>query len=140
MLLDVDAAKASIETIGDKLGLNVYQTAQGIIDIVNENMHGALRLVSVQQGFDPRNFALAAFGGAGPLHANAVAKLIGSFPVIIPPAPGILCATGDVCCEYREEFSRTVFRVLEQVTAGHIIEILEGLSQEATGWLEREGD
>ncbi len=139
MLLDVEAAKTSVETIGSKLGLNVYQTAQGIIDIVNENMHGALRLVSVQRGFDPRNFALAAFGGAGPLHANAVAKLIGSFPVIVPPAPGILCATGDICCDYREEFSRTVFQTLERVTAADIIEILEGLSREATGWLEQEG-
>ena len=139
MTLDAEAAKASVGQIGKKLGLDVYQTAQGILDIVNENMHGALRLVSVQRGYDPRNFALAAFGGAGPLHANAVAKLIGSYPVIVPPAPGILCATGDVCCDYREEFSRTVFRTLDQITAPEVIQILEGLSQEATGWLEQEG-
>ena len=58
-------------------------------------MFGALRLVSVQQGFDPRDFALVAFGGAGPLHANALGRLIGSWPVIIPPSPGVLCAYGD---------------------------------------------
>jgi len=139
MQLDTDAATEAVERIGRKLGLDVHQTAQGILDIVNENMHGALRLVSVQRGHDPRNFALAAFGGAGPLHANAVAKLIGAFPVIVPRAPGILCATGDVCCDYREEFSRTVFRTLDRITATEVIEILKGLSDEAAGWLEREG-
>ena len=74
---------------------SVEAAAAGIVDIVNENMFGALRLVSVQQGFDPRDFALVAFGGAGPLHANALGKLTGAWPVIIPPSPGVLCAYGD---------------------------------------------
>jgi N-methylhydantoinase A len=139
MVLDEEAAKAAVERIGRKIGLDVYRAAQGILDIVNENMHGALRLVSVQRGYDPRNFALVAFGGAGPLHANAVGHLIGSFPVIIPPAPGILCATGDVCCDYREEFARTVLRTLDQVSATEVVKILHELGEEATGWLEREG-
>ncbi|MBI3248413.1 MAG: hydantoinase/oxoprolinase family protein [Deltaproteobacteria bacterium] len=139
MTLDQEAAKAAVERIGHKLGLDVYRTAQGILDIVNENMHGALRLVSVQRGYDPRNFALVAFGGAGPLHANAVAKLIGSFPVIIPPAPGILCATGDVCCDFREEFARTVLRTLEKISAAEVSRIFQELGEEAAGWLEREG-
>ena len=60
-----------VQKIGDALGLDVYQAAEGILDIVNENMAGALRLVSVQRGYDPRDFALVAFGGAGPMHANA---------------------------------------------------------------------
>ena len=59
-------------------------------------MAGALRVISVQRGHDPREFALVAFGGAGPLHANAVAELMGSFPVIVPPSPGLLCALGDL--------------------------------------------
>jgi len=139
MQLDVEAAKAAVERIGHKLGLDVYRAAQGILDIVNENMHGALRLVSVQRGYDPRNFALVAFGGAGPLHANAVANLIGSFPIIIPPAPGILCATGDVCCDFREEFARTVLRTLEKIPATEVVKILRALGEEAASWLEREG-
>ena len=69
--------------------------AAGIVDIVNENMLGGLRLVRVQQGFDPRDFALVAFGGAGPLHANALGRLTGAWPVIVPPSPGVLCALGD---------------------------------------------
>ena len=71
----------------------VEAAAAGIIDIVNENMFGALRLVSVQQGFDPRDFALVAFGGAGPLHANALGRLTGSWPVIIPPSPACSAPT-----------------------------------------------
>ena len=139
MVLDEEAAKEAVERIGKKIGLDVYRAAQGILDIVNENMHGALRLVSVQRGYDPRNFALVAFGGAGPLHANAVAKLIGSYPVIVPPAPGILCATGDVGCDYREEFARTVLRTLDKMTGPEVVKILQDLGEEATGWLEREG-
>ena len=139
MRLDEAAARAAVETVGRSLGLDVYRAAQGIIDIVNENMHGALRLVSVQRGYDPRDFALVAFGGAGPLHANAVASLIGTFPVIIPPAPGVLCATGDVCSDYREEFARTVLRTLEQLPATEVEQMLQELGDEAAGWLEREG-
>ena len=87
------------------------QAAEGIVAIVNENMAGALRLVSVQRGHDPRDFALVAYGGAGPLHANAVAKLMGSFPVLVPPAPGLLCAIGDLVADFRDEFAQTYIRV-----------------------------
>ena len=76
--LDVDAARAAVQTVADAMGLeSVEAAAAGIVDIVNENMLGGLRLVSVQQGFDPREFALVAFGGAGPLHANALGRLTG---------------------------------------------------------------
>ena len=70
-------------------------------------MFGALRLVSVQQGFDPRDFALVAFGGAGPLHANALGRLTGAWPVIVPPSPGVLCALGDATTSLRDESART---------------------------------
>ncbi|MEX1311774.1 MAG: hydantoinase/oxoprolinase family protein, partial [Candidatus Sulfomarinibacteraceae bacterium] len=139
MGLDVEAAKTAVATIGDALGLDVYQAAAGILDIVNENMAGALRLVSVQRGYDPRDFALVAFGGAGPMHANAVAALMGSFPVIIPPAPGVLCAEGDLVADFREEFSRTFIRTVESVETDEVIDILRGLGEEAMAWLEREG-
>src|SRR5262245_25479914 len=85
MELDVDAARTAVQTIADAMGLSLDAAAEGILKIVNENMAGALRVISVQRGHDPREFALVAFGGAGPLHANAVAELMGSFPVIVPP-------------------------------------------------------
>jgi N-methylhydantoinase A len=139
MTLDTEAAKTAVQTIGDALGLDLNRAAEGILDIVNENMAGALRLVSVQRGYDPRDFALVAFGGAGPLHANAVAKIMGSFPVIVPPAPGLLCATGDLVADFRDEFARTFIRTIDQVEGDELKAILDELGAEAEEWLEREG-
>ena len=136
--LDVEAAKAAVKKIGDALGLDLHQAAEGMLDIVNENMAGALRVVSVQRGYDPRDFALVAFGGAGPMHANAVAKVMGSFPVLVPPAPGLLCATGDLVADFRNEFARTVSRTVDRVTGEELRGILEELGKEAREWLARE--
>ncbi len=139
MRLDVDAATAAVRTIGDALGLDVYQAAEGILSIVNENMAGALRLVSVQRGYDPRDFALVAFGGAGPLHANAVAELMGSFPVLVPPAPGLLCATGDLVADFRDEFARTFIRTVDAVSGDEVAVALGELADDARAWMRREG-
>jgi len=139
MSLDVEAAKTAVQTIGDALGLDLHRAAEGILDIVNENMAGALRLVSVQRGYDPRDFALVAFGGAGPMHANAVARIMGSFPVLIPPAPGLLCATGDLVADFRDEFARTFIRTTDSVSGDEVRGILDELGVEASGWLDREG-
>jgi N-methylhydantoinase A len=140
MELDADAARDAVQTIADAMGLDsVEQAAEGIIAIVNENMAGALRLVSVQRGHDPRDFALVAYGGAGPLHANALAKLMGSFPVIVPPAPGLLCAIGDLVADFRDEFAQTYIRLLGDASGSEVAEILDGLGERATAWLTGEG-
>jgi N-methylhydantoinase A len=118
---------------------SVEEAAEGILAIVNENMAGALRLVSVQRGHDPRDFALVAYGGAGPLHANAVAKLMGSFPVLVPPAPGLLCAIGDLVADFRDEFAQTYIRLLSEADSEDVAQILDGLGDRAEGWLESEG-
>ena len=114
--LDREGAKAVVQTIADALDIGLMEAAAGIIDIVNENMFGALRLVSVQQGYDPRDFALMGFGGAGPLHANAMGKLMNSWPVIIPPSPGVLCAYGDATTRQRVETQRS-FNTLAKKTS-----------------------
>ena len=140
MVLDVEAARKSVQTIADAMGLaSAEDAAEGIIAIVNENMAGALRLVSVQRGHDPRDFALVAYGGAGPLHANAVAEIMGSFPVLIPPAPGLLCAIGDLVADFRDEFAQTYIRVFGDAEPGQVAEILESLGSRATEWLDGEG-
>ena len=140
MELDVEAARASVQKIADAMGLaSAEQAAEGIVAIVNENMAGALRLVSVQRGHDPRDFALVAYGGAGPLHANALAKLMGSFPVIVPPAPGLLCAIGDLVADFRDEFARTYIRLLSQASGDEVAEILDELGGRAKEWLQGEG-
>jgi N-methylhydantoinase A len=140
MQLDVEAARAAVQSVADAMGLDsVEQAAEGIVAIVNENMAGALRLVSVQRGHDPRDFALVAYGGAGPLHANALASLMGSFPVIVPPAPGLLCAIGDLVADFRDEFAQTYIRLLADASGADVAEILDALGRRAIEWLEGEG-
>ena len=139
MTLDVQAAEAAVARIAHPLGLNVHQAAEGILAIVNENMLGALRLVTVQKGLDPREFALVAFGGAGPLHGNAIGALAGCFPVIVPPTPGVLSALGFLCSDVKNEFARTFIRNLADTDESELKAILSGLGEEARTWLSEEG-
>ena len=138
--LDRRAARTAVQSIMDSTALeSVEAAAAGIVDIVNENMFGALRLVSVQQGFDPRDFALVAFGGAGPLHANALGRLTGAWPVIIPPSPGVLCAYGDATTSLRDESVRTLIRGFNEMTDASLREILDELAATACASLGAEG-
>lgn len=134
-----DLAEKAVQSIADELNLTLKQAAAGIIDIVNENMYGALRLVSVEKGYDPRDFALIAFGGAGPLHANAIGKLMNSWPVIIPPGPGVLCAYGDATTRVRDEASRTFIRTFSETTVKEVAKIFRGLANDASKALDHEG-
>ena len=138
MAIDVDAAQLAVGRIASDLGLSVEAAAEGIYNIVNENMFGALRLVSVEQGHDPREFALIAFGGAGPLHANALGKLMGSWPVIIPPGPGVLCAYGDATTRLRNEASRTFIRRFSATSNEELRLELEKLATSALSALVEE--
>ena len=134
-----DHAEESIKPIAKSLGLSLKQAAAGIIDIVNENMYGALRLVSVEKGYDPRDFALIGFGGAGPLHANALGKLTNSWPVIIPPGPGVLCAYGDVTTNIQDEASMSFIRRFSDTSKTEIVKIFEDLAKKASKTLDAEG-
>ncbi len=138
MSLDIEASRHAVKKIADALGLSIEAAAQGILDIVNENMFGALRLVSVQRGLDPRDFALVAFGGAGPLHGNSLSKLCGSYPCISPPTPGVLSALGFLHSDIRNEFSQTMIRELEKIDNQEFGQIFEVLGKEATEWLDGE--
>jgi N-methylhydantoinase A len=138
MQLDRALAQQSVEKIARALGKTPKDAALGIYDIVNENMVGALRLVSVEQGHDPRDYALIAFGGAGPLHANALSRLLGSWPSIIPPGPGVLCALGDATTAVRDESSRTFIRKFGETGAPEIARHLRALAQNAAKGLARE--
>jgi N-methylhydantoinase A len=138
--LDAEAARSAVQKVADAMGLaSAEEAAAGIVDIVNENMLGGLRLVSVQQGFDPRDFALVAFGGAGPLHANALGKLTGAWPVIVPPSPGVLCALGDATTSARDESARTCLRRFADLTGAELADILRDLSSAASGRLAGQG-
>jgi len=137
--LNREAAKKSIQTVADALGIDLYAAAAGIIDIVNENMFGALRMISVQQGYDPRDFALMGFGGAGSLHSNAVAKLMNSWPVIVPRSPGVLCAVGDATTQARSELSRSHSKKRSQTNSSEIAKILKEMGEHVSQELLAEG-
>ena len=139
MTLDVDAAHAAVTKTAEAMGVDVPRAAEGIVSIVNENMLGALRVVTVQKGLDPTEFALVAFGGAGGLHANAVAETLGAYPVIIPPEPGVLSALGFVAADVRNEFVQTHIGTTERVDAGEVAGLLGALGRQADEWLAGEG-
>ncbi|KAH6721129.1 Hydantoinase/oxoprolinase-domain-containing protein [Leptodontidium sp. MPI-SDFR-AT-0119] len=125
--LDISAATAAVERVAGQMGLSTDQTAQGIYNLVNERMYNALRIVSVEQGYNPEDFSLVAFGGAGPLHANAVGKLLGAWPVIIPPAPGVLCAQGDATTKLSHEQSASYIKLLTDASPTELWESLQKL-------------
>ena len=89
--------------------------------------YGALRLISVEQGYDAKDFSLVAFGGAGPLHANVLGRLLGSFPVIIPPSPGVLCALGDATTRLRHEIGRSFIRPFDDTESSEVLAAYDDL-------------
>ncbi|KAI9735145.1 MAG: hypothetical protein M1834_001733 [Cirrosporium novae-zelandiae] len=128
--LDINAARKSVQKVADSLGIGLYEAAESILQIANETMYGALRLVSVEQGYDPRDFSLVAFGGAGPLHANSLGKLLQAWPVIIPPSPGVLCAWGDATTLLRHESSMTYIRVIGETSKEEIASAFDSLKEQ----------
>jgi N-methylhydantoinase A len=139
MTIDRDAAEKAVQTVADAMGIDLLTAAEGIIKIVNESMLGALRLVSVEQGYDPRDFALVGFGGAGPLHANSLGVLSGSWPVIVPPGPGVLCAYGDATTQIRDEASRTFVTRVDAISADDLISELDSLRIKAAESFKADG-
>ena len=139
MVINKEAAEKAVQTVADGIGIDLMEAAEGIIKIVNESMFGALRLVSVEQGFDPRDFALVGFGGAGPLHANALGILSNSFPVIIPPGPGVLCAYGDATTQIQDEASRSYLAMAQDVTTEKFLDDLKDLREKASESLIKDG-
>jgi N-methylhydantoinase A len=128
----VDAAhKAMQEQIAAPLGLSVEAAAEAVIRVANTHMAGAIRMVSISMGADPRDFALFAFGGAGPLHAVALAKELNLPKVLIPARPGITNALGCVVADLRHDFVRTLNRPLDVVDMADVHAVLAG--QEAEG-------
>jgi N-methylhydantoinase A len=139
MHCSIDHAAAAIDRVAVPLGLDRIAAAAGIVQIVNVNMTGALRAVSVERGQDPRDFALLAFGGAGPLHAAEVARQLGMKRVIVPGHPGMLSAFGLLEADARTDLSLTRIvearaEVLPALNAG-----LRELAQRSAAWLEQEG-
>jgi N-methylhydantoinase A len=138
--LNIDRARQAIaDQIATPLGLDLYEAAAGMVRIVNNNMVGALRVVSVEKGHDPRHFALVAFGGAGPMHAGQLAELLGASTVIIPPHPGILSALGLLSTDLQHDAVRTFVQRGPVYDSTGMEAVYRTMHAEATARLAAEG-
>lgn len=115
MKLDAAAAHRVIDALADKIGLDKLAAAEGVLTVINANMANAIRSRTVQKGVDPREFALVAFGGAGPLHGAEVAAMLGIPEGIVPPYPGITSAMGLLATDLKYDAIRTQFQVSGKV-------------------------
>ncbi len=138
MALDIDAARQAVAGIAEKLGLSIEEAASGILQIANEVMLGALRVITVQRGLDPREFGILAFGGAGPLHANAMADLLGCYPIVVPNNPGVLSALGFLEAEFKNEFVTTFIRSSRMVEPSMVWDRFKDLQKRGREWLDEQ--
>jgi N-methylhydantoinase A len=116
--LDTAAAGRAVQSFADRLGTSLLDAAAGIVEIVNENMAAAFRVKTIERGLDPREFLLCAFGGAGPLQAAELARLLGVPEVVIPPNPGVTSAAGLLASDLRYDAVRSVLRSLDDLDPG----------------------
>ena len=138
--LDRQAAREAIRMrVAEPLGISVERAAEGILEVVNNAMVGAIRQVSVERGHDPRDFALLAFGGAGPMHGGSMARLLGMRTIIVPPAPGVLAAFGLLVADIRTDLSRTCFEPPPDYDIARIQGIFAEVDGQAMAWLAAEG-
>ena len=138
MALDVEAAREAVQSaVAAPLGLSIEEAARGILAIADNHMVGAVRVVSVERGYDPRDFTLVPFGGAGPLHGCALADLIGARRVLIARAPGVLCADGLLDADLKAEFSQALPKAAVAKDA-ETAAILTKLEAQARDWFAEE--
>ena len=132
--LDVEGSRRAVRALGDKLSLGMEQTAEAILAVVNQRMAGRIRLMSIERGLDPRDFAMVAFGGAGPLHGGALIREVGISTMLVPLYPGVLCALGCVYADLRYDLSQTIEKRIDRLQPGELAGIFaaqrdEGLQQ-----------
>jgi N-methylhydantoinase A len=135
--IDLAAAERAIaDAVASPLGLSVAEAAARIVEVVNANMAQALRIVSVERGHDPQEFSLIAFGGAGPVHAAALAEELQIPEVIVPPAPGAFSALGLVASDLRRDYSRTLYANLADVDPTRVADAITAMEADAVAMLD----
>ena len=139
MKLDLRAGKRALKPLAKSLNLSPVDTAQGIVDVANANIDRAVRRVSVARGYDPRDFTLVAFGGAGALHACAVAERLGMERVVIPRHPGVLCAYGLLVSNVVIDYTQSILATVTDVTLDELAPLIETMLATAKTDLIAEG-
>ncbi|HRL47819.1 MAG TPA: hydantoinase/oxoprolinase family protein [Propioniciclava sp.] len=139
MKIDRQASIRAVERLAAPLGLSVEQAALGILRVVTANMARAIRVVSVKRGYDPRDYALVPFGGAGPLHASRLARELGMTTIVVPEVPGAQSALGLLMTDIRTDFMRTQITPLTQAALPELQHGFGVLQERAQAWFEEEG-
>ena len=137
--LDFDAAAAAVDPLAERLGLSRERTAQGIVDVANNNMAQALRLVSTDRGHDPRNSTLVAYGGAGPLHACELARSLQIGQVLVPTYPGAFSAFGALLSDTRFDYTQTHWMRMRYLDVDKTNELFSTLERQALEDFRQEG-
>jgi N-methylhydantoinase A len=135
---DKDLRECMVRQIGNALSMDAVAAAGAVVRVANDRMAGAVRIVSLERGYDPRDFCLFAFGGAGPLHATAVARELGIPRVLIPARPGLTNALGCLVADLRHNFVRTLNAPLVQLDSDRLRMVLEEQIEEGRRLIERE--
>jgi N-methylhydantoinase A len=137
--LDVDAAERAVAKLGDALGLSAIETAAGIARVASAEMARAVRVMTVERGIDPRDLALLAFGGAGPLHAAAIASELDMGRVVVPQASGVLSALGMLVSERRRDLVESVLLARDELNRAAIAQVVERLAERGRDELGQPG-
>ncbi len=138
MGLDVNLSRAAYQPIADELGFSIERTAHGALGVMVANMVRTIRTISVERGHDPRDFVLMPFGGAGPLHARDVAVSLGIREMVVPAAPGIVCAQGLLVSDLKEDFVVSRRFALDDAGVDILCGALEELNERADNWFRQE--
>jgi N-methylhydantoinase A len=139
MTLDETAAHSAVQTIANQLGLDVYAAALGIVQVANEHMAQALRVMSVQRGIDPRALTLVSFGGAGGLHVCALAEALDMHQAMVPVHAGVLSALGMLVAPRSRQLSQTINQLLQQCDAHTLEALYAPLIAQGQNELQQEG-
>lgn len=137
--IDAELSKKAVKAkIADPMGIGTEDAALGIVKVVNSNMARAIRVITVEKGHNPSDFTLVAYGGAGPLHAVHLAQEMGIRTVLIPPAPGALCALGLLTADIKKSYVRTAIASYDEMTPEQINAVMSSLRDEGSAWLDSE--
>lgn len=137
--LDVEAARRAIEALAERLGASIEETAGAILTLARSHLERAVRRVTLERGHDPADFTLVAFGGAGGLHAAALARALGGRSVLIPRAAGVLSALGCLAADTRLDFARTILEPADRWPVDRLERAFAALEARAAAALDEEG-
>lgn len=137
--INAELSKEAIRRkIAEPMGLSNEEAAQGIVSVVNSNMARAIRVITVEKGYNPSDFTMVAYGGAGPLHAAQLAQEMGIGTVLIPPAPGALCALGLLTADIKKSYVRTALLPYDKATPQLLNDLMGDLMAQGGQWLDSE--